>query len=147
VLIRTVQQADAAAWERMRQMLWPSAPGEHAGEIERFFSGALREPAEVLLAIDDRGQAIGFAELSIRQYAEGCYSGRVGYLEGWFVEAEWRDKGIGARLVTSAEAWARNQGCTELASDTEIENTAGVAAHQSVGFTETNRIVCFRKDL
>ena len=31
--IRSVRPDDAAAWLRMRETLWPSAPGEHAGEI------------------------------------------------------------------------------------------------------------------
>lgn len=105
MLVRAINDSDASAWERMRQLLWPSVPGEHAGEIARFFSGDRRNPAEVLLAIDERGRAIGFAELSIRPYAEGCDSGRIAYLEGWFVESSARRQGVGAALVKAAEEW------------------------------------------
>ena len=69
-MIRPVDRRDAAAWERMRQALWPSAPGEHAEEIARFFGGDRDDPADVLIACDDSGEPIGFAELSIRPYAE-----------------------------------------------------------------------------
>ena len=131
----------------MRQSLWPSAPGEHAGEIDAFFQGDRRNPAEVFLAIFDEGRAIGFAEVSIRPYAEECYSGRVAYLEGWFVEETSRGQGVGAALVAAVEEWGRAQGCTELASDADIENAASAAAHRSLGFTEVGRIVCFRKAL
>jgi aminoglycoside 6'-N-acetyltransferase I len=131
----------------MRQALWPSDPGEHAEEIASFFAGDRRDPAEVLLAIDDSGRAIGFAEVSIRQYAEGCVSDRVAYLEGWFVEEGQRRKGVGAALVAAVEAWGRAQGCPELASDTGIDNTVSTAAHRSLGFSEVERIVCFRKVL
>jgi aminoglycoside 6'-N-acetyltransferase I len=147
MLIRLIQPSDAADWERMRQALWPSEPGEHAEEIASFFAGDRRDPAEVLLAIDGSGRAIGFAEVSIRQYAEGCDSDRVAYLEGWFVEEAQRRKRVGAALVAAVEAWGRAQGCTELASDTEIDNTGSAAAHRALGFSEVERIVCFRKDL
>jgi aminoglycoside 6'-N-acetyltransferase I len=131
----------------MRQSLWPSAPGEHAGEIAAFFGGDRSDPAEAFIALDDGGRAIGFAEVSIRPYAEGCHSGRVAYLEGWFVEEASRRQGVGATLVAAVEEWGRAQGCTELGSDAEIHNAASAAAHRSLGFTEVERIICFRKAL
>lgn len=131
----------------MRQALWPSSPGEHAGEIARFFGGDREDPAQVFIACDDSGDPIGFAELSIRPYAEGCYSGRVAYLEGWFVEPAARRKGVGAALVKAAEDWGRTAGCTELASDAEIGNEASASAHRALGFAVTGRNICFRKDL
>lgn len=147
MLIRPVQRSDAADWERMRQTLWPSAPGEHAQEIAAFFDGDRRNPAEVFFALDDQGTAIGFAEVSIRPYAEECYSGRVAYLEGWFVVEKNRRQGVGAALVAAVEQWGRSQGCTELGSDADIHNAASAAAHRALGFIEVGRIVCFRKEL
>jgi aminoglycoside 6'-N-acetyltransferase I len=147
MVIRPIQPEDAAAWEDMRQALWPSAPGEHAREITAFFGGARREPAEVLLAIDDGGRPVGFAEVSIRAIAEGCLSDRVAYLEGWFVVDAARREGIGAALVRAAEDWGRAQRCTELGSDTEIDNVSSAAAHRALGFTEVGRIICYRKPL
>ena len=131
----------------MRQALWPSDAGEHAREIAAFFDGDRRTLAEVLLAVDDAGTAVGFAELSIRPYAEGCSSDRVAYLEGWYVEPEARREGVGTALVAAAEEWARAQGCTEMGSDTEITNVGSAAAHRRVGFGEVERIICFRKAL
>jgi aminoglycoside 6'-N-acetyltransferase I len=131
----------------MREALWPSAPGEHAGEIERYFAGKLREPVEVLLAFDDREDALGVVELSIRAGAEGCVTDRVAFVEGWYVAPAARGQGVGAALIGAAETWARSQGCTELASDTEVDNLSSAAAHRAVGFTETAVIRCFRKSL
>lgn len=131
----------------MRQTIWPSRPGEHAQEIALFFNANSKGPLAVLIARDEYGEAIGFAELSIRPYAEECYSGRVAYLEGWFVEATARRRGVGAALVKAAEEWGRSVGCTEFASDTEIENEVSVAAHKALGFSVAGRIICFRKSL
>ena len=146
-MIRAVRPDDAVDWERMREILWPSSPGEHTGEIAAFFGGDRRDPAEVFMALDDDGRAVGFAEVSIRPYAEGCYSGRVAYLEGWYVEEGRRREGVGAALVAAVEDWGRAQGCTELASDAEVHNRASAAAHRSLGFTEVGTMVCFRKAL
>jgi aminoglycoside 6'-N-acetyltransferase I len=136
---------DAQDWLRMRQALWPEEDGGHADEIRQFFAGKLRMPVEVLLAVDDDGTVVGFAELSIRPYAEDCVTDRVAYLEGWYVRPEFRRRGIGLALVAASEAWARSQGCTEFGSDALIDNEASAAAHRAAGFEETVQIRCFRK--
>lgn len=71
----------------------------------------------------------------------------MAYLEGWYVEPDVRRRGIGRALVRAAEDWGRTQGCTEFASDTEIENAASAAAHTALGFEEVDRVRCFRKRL
>ncbi len=144
---RVIQPADAAEWGRLRGLLWPAPPGEHEREVAAFFDGDSRDPAEVILAVAADGRAAGFAEVSIRGYAEGCATDRVAYLEGWFVEAAHRGRGIGAALVAAVENWAKAQGCVELASDTELHNDDSAGAHRALGFVEVERIICFRKDL
>lgn len=142
-----IQPGDTAEWLRLRQRLWPAPPGEHEREIAAFFGGDRRDPAEVILAIGGDGRAVGFAEVSIRSHAEGCVTDRVAYLEGWFVEEKQRGRGVGRMLVTAVEDWARAQGCAELASDTELHNDLSAAAHAALGFSEVERIICFKKEL
>ena len=139
---------DIPAWLRMRCALWPEgSESEHRNEIAGFFAGQLREPIEVLLGMASSGQAVGFAELSIRAYAEDCVTDRVAYLEGWYVVPEARRQGVGRALVAAAEKWALTQGCTEFASDALIDNQVSAAAHRALGFAETVQIRCFRKVL
>jgi aminoglycoside 6'-N-acetyltransferase I len=102
---------------------------------------------EVLLACDEQGQVVGLIELSIRAYAEGCATDRVAFVEGWYVEPTARMKGVGTALIRAAEEWARSQRCTELGSDTEVENVASAAAHVAVGFSETGVVRCFLKSV
>lgn len=148
VHVRHVIPDDRASWLRMRSDLWPEgSTAEHESEIDAFFAGTLREPLAVMLATYDAGEAVGFAELSIRPYAEGCETDRVAYLEGWYVVPEARGTGVGRALIEAAEAWAVARGCPEFASDALIDNEASAAAHRALGFEEVERIRCFRKAL
>jgi aminoglycoside 6'-N-acetyltransferase I len=145
MFIRPVKSGDRDSWLRMRDALWPSPAENHAGDIDRYFAAEAREPLEVLIAFDD--EAIGFVELSIRPYAEGCETDRVAFVEGWYVDPDARGRRVGAALIRAAENWARSQGCTELASDTEVDNVSSAAAHLALGFEETAVVRCFRKSL
>jgi len=148
VHVRPAKPDDSPDWLRMRVALWPEgSASEHAREIDQYFARTLTNPLEVLLAIDETGKTIGFAELSIRNYAEDCDTDRVAYLEGWYVDAAWRRRGVGRALVVAAEGWARAQGCTEFASDALLDNQTSAAAHVALGFEETVQIRCFRKHL
>lgn len=132
----------------LRSRLWPSASTEeHLQELKTYFNGKAREPHEVLVSEDSTGELSGFCELSIRAYAESCSTDQVGYLEGWYVEAGHRRKGVGRSLVAAAEEWARAQGCTEFASDAESDNLVSTKAHRALGFEDVGLIRCFRKDL
>ena len=41
----------------------------------------------------------------------------------------------------------RAAGHHEIASDAEIENADGIAAHVALGYEEVERVVCFRRSL
>jgi aminoglycoside 6'-N-acetyltransferase I len=156
IRVRPATKRDAAAWLELRRSLWPENGGhdhakdDHAQEVARYFAGELKIPLAVLLADadeEDGARIVGFAELNIRPYAEGCTTDQVGFLEGWFVVPEARRRGVGRALVRAAEDWARSQGCTEFASDTLADNDISAAAHRALGFEEIEVIRCFRKDL
>jgi aminoglycoside 6'-N-acetyltransferase I len=145
--IRAVTSSDTEVWLRMRCELWPDDPSNHRAAIAAFFAGDRREPAEALIAFDGAGEAVGFVELSIRNIVDGCSTANVGYLEGWYVVPSTRRRGVGRALIAAAEQWARQQECTEFASDALIDNKVSLAAHRSLGFEETSRAQNFRKAL
>jgi aminoglycoside 6'-N-acetyltransferase I len=145
--VRPARRDDLDEWVRLRAALWPDDGEEHRAAAARFFDGHRHEPAEVLLAVDDQGSAIGFVELSIRNIVDSCSTDRVAYLEGWYVDPPVRRRGVGAALIAAAERWAEEQGCREFGSDSLIENEASQSAHRALGFEETGRVVNYRKDL
>ncbi len=91
---------------------------------------------------------VGFSQCQLRSdYVEGTETTPVGYLEGIFVREEYRHMGYAKELLAACEAWARDQGCREFASDCELDNTESYHFHMAVGFTEANRIICFTKKI
>jgi len=144
--VREVLADDASEWFRLRKLLWDqSSDDEHRSEMLDIYEHT--DTQLILVAETDGGKIIGFLEASIRPYVEDCHSDHVGYLEGWFVEPQYRKNGIGRKLVKAAENWARKKGCTEMASDSEIGNDLSLKAHQTLGYEETSRLVHLRKDL
>lgn len=145
ILIRRAAAPDLDDWLRMRQLLWPySDPAELRAEAESM----LNEPLEpVFVAVRPDGSLAGFLEAGLRKYAEGCDTSPVGYIEGWYVDEDLRRQGVGARLVRIAEEWAREQGCTEMGSDTWLDNDMSISAHLTLGYEECERLVHFCKKL
>ena len=95
-----------------------------------------------------KNEIIAFAQCQLRyDYVEGTNSSPVGYLEGIYVEPMYRKQGIAKKLVEECEKWSLKKGCTEFASDCELNNSISFNFHLSVGFEEANRIICFRKKL
>jgi aminoglycoside 6'-N-acetyltransferase I len=145
--VTPITQDDRGPWLDMRAQLWPGSRDAHASDVDRFFAGASRNPLATLIAKDNTGRAIGFAELSIRPYAEGCATDNVAFLEGWFVIPDARGRGVGRELLGACEAWARSQGCTEFASDAQPDNETSIAAHLALGFSDEGLVRCFSKKL
>jgi aminoglycoside 6'-N-acetyltransferase I len=71
----------------------------------------------------------------------------VGYIEAWYVDPDARRIGLGRALLAAAEAWARERGYQEMASDALLDNDVSHAAHRRLGYQEVDRVVQFRKNL
>jgi aminoglycoside 6'-N-acetyltransferase I len=143
--IRRATKADKSEWLRMRLLLWPY------GTAEGFSSdmdNLLADPLTPVFVVERNGGGLsGFLEAGTRKYADGCESSPVGYIEGWYVDEDLREQGVGTALVKAAEDWARSQGLTEMASDTWLENEVSIQAHLKMGYEEAERLVHFVKKL
>jgi aminoglycoside 6'-N-acetyltransferase I len=134
---------DRAIWAQMRIALWPDATVRGHAEMTDELVGN-REVLGLIAEAAD-GNAIGFAEIAVRKYANGCDTRPVAFLEGVWVKPQFRRRGIGTRLIAHAGAFLAERGFRELGSDTPIDNQASQAAHVAWGFSETERVVYFRK--
>ena len=145
-IVRPIEERDLSEWFRLRSKLWDATSDEdHKAEMLDILDHT--DTQLVVVADGQDGKLAGFLEASIRPFVEDCESDNVGYLEGWFVDPEYRRHGLGRMLVSAAEQWAKFRGCTEMASDAELGNEMSLAAHTRLGYEETSRLVHLRKEL
>ena len=143
ITVREITATDRLRFAQMRAHLWPEeSPEQHLAWIDRFLRDG---DAWVFVAAADDNTLIGFAEVAIRKYANGCETAPVPFLEAIWVEPERRRHGVGRRLMQHIEAFLGVRDYRELGSDANIENALSHAAHRGWGFSETERVVYFRK--
>ena len=142
--VRQATAADASAWARLRLGLWPDADDP----LEELAASLADASGAVFLACLADGEAVGFAEVRLRHdYVNGTGSSPVGFLEGWYVQPQWQGHAVGRALLAAVQVWARGAGCSELASDSRLDDVQAQAAHRACGFEETERVVYFRMPL
>jgi len=106
--IRPLAESDLAEWLRLRLLLWDeSSEDDHKDEMVGILENS--DAQFVVVADLGEGRLAGFLEASIRSHVEDCDTDNVGYLEGWYVDEGFRKLGIGRRLVSFAEEWARRR--------------------------------------
>jgi len=144
-MIRKATPKDCDAAARLALLLWPE---ETLGALEESLRGCLASNEGTVFIALDEGEPVGLAQCQLRHdYVEGTDSSPVGYLEGIYVVEGHRGKGIARELLQGCEQWAKAMGCTEFASDCELDNAASLQFHLKTGFREANRIICFTKEL
>lgn len=144
-MIKKANQRDLDALAQLAAQMWTS----HAvQDLKDEFSSLMAEGNVVFFQKFQENTPVGFAQCQLRtDYVEGTDSSPVGYLEGIFVREDHRHKGYAGELLAACETWAREQGCTEFASDCELGNECSLRFHMAMKFTEANRIICFTKKL
>lgn len=136
---------DSRTAAELALLLWPH---HEINDLEKEMVSCIISDNEVIFIYFSGTIPVGFAQCSLRNdYVEGTESSPVGYLEGIFVKAEYRRRGIAKELFIECEKWAKSKGCSEFASDCELSNTESLSFHLKLGFEEANRIICFKKDL
>jgi aminoglycoside 6'-N-acetyltransferase I len=146
VKISKITQNDFNEWLELALTLWPDYSST---EMQVILTNILDSPHEDgFIVRNDNGRAIAFMNLSLRSdYVPGAKHSPVAYVEGIYVQDEYRKQGIGAALIQSAQEWGLKQGCSELASDALIDNTTSHEFHLKIGFQEAERTVFFIKSI
>ena len=146
VPVRRLQRRDHSRWFELRGQLWPECQQDrHLIEMKDI----LTQPKRKAVFVFDRGHGRlgGFLEVSLRETIGDSVSPVVGYIEGWWVDPDLRRSGVGTLLISSAEAWVRSLGLTEMASDADLANEVSHAAHRALGYREVERLICYCKRL
>ncbi|MCB0665934.1 MAG: GNAT family N-acetyltransferase [Saprospiraceae bacterium] len=102
----------------------------------------------IIIAKNPLEESVGFSIFSIRtDYVEGADKSPTGYLEGIFVEPEFRKLGIANKFIQLGEKWCKEKGCSQIGSDTWLTDKESRAFHLKVGFWEEEEVVHFLKNI
>ena len=144
--VRPISTDDFDAWLAFRCAFETSTDLDaHQADVERILADQIKHRA--LLCVDDTGQPVGFAEVSLRAELDGYTSTPVAFLKRLYVKPDARRSGAARALIAAAEKWATARGCRELASNAAPDDPLGHTVHTALGFEEFDRVVQFKKAL
>ena len=145
IRIRKLRPSDIPAYTISRRQLWPKGGIK---EFRRELEGQLKTRKFFSwLALATDGRIVGFLEASLRPFANGCRSSPILFLEGVWVDPNFRRKNIGNLLMETLEAFARERGLQEIGSDCLLSNRLSAKIHKKWEFEETMRVIYFRKNI
>lgn len=137
--------SDKDLWLGMYRKLWANHTDEALlAEIGRVGASSKRS---AFVAESQDGTALGFAEYALRDYANGCNSQPVPFLEGVWVDDGYRGQGIAKALIDYLVTRAERAGFTEFGSDVELSNYSSQLMHERLGFEQTEKVIYYRKVL
>ena len=144
-MVRKATNNDSHVLAEMAVLMWNS---HTVDELETEFMETLNDKNSTFFIKYINNIPVGFSQCGLKtDYVEGTESSPVGYLEGIFVKEKYRNKGCAKELLCACEMWAKEIGCSEFASDCELDNIGSFNFHMVMGFDEANRIICFKKRL
>lgn len=149
IMIKKITACDYQALATLRHKSWPQdSISAHHKDITALFDKdrSLYAGRAGFIAYDD-SYAVGFIELSLRPYVNGCLDSPVGFIEGLYCAPDYDKEALSLSFISKATTWAKDNGARELATDTYLENTIAQKDHQRWGFQATEKIVYFRKKL
>lgn len=143
--IENINQKNFDHLANLALKLWPD---DELDKLKEELSPLLDHKKENGYLVKSNNRYIAFIQISIRHdYVEGTDSSPTGYIEGIYVEKEFRKQGIAKSLIKYSEKWFLDNNCTQMASDAELHNKTSEKFHKKIGFEEVNRVICFLKDI
>lgn len=145
IAIQEMQSVDTLEVAHMARLLYGE---EDIVMLQQEFKDLLSSEKDKVFVAKENDNCAGFLHMALRyEYVEGAASSPIGYMEGIYVNATSRHQHVAQKLTLAGEEWAKSKGCSQLASDVELDNTISQTFHHKVGFKEVNRLVCYIKEI
>lgn len=133
MIIKRLDKYTPETANRIRELLIQlSRSGKDRGEIPETWLNDLinSDNHDMLLAINDSGEIVGIATLSIIM---GPIVRKIAYLEDFVTDQKVRGQGVGSALWQEMLVWAKEKGCTELNFTSGRDREAAQAFYKGKG--------------
>lgn len=115
-----------------------------APDVEARLSRILSRADQQFFVAELEGHVVGWLHAAISEYVE---TGPFVVIGGLVVDQEQRGKGIGRELMSRAEDWAKNQGCTIVRLWSSSFRTAAHRFYEGLGYANIKTQYAFAKSL
>jgi len=99
------------------------------------FTHNLAYPGDLELGAFENGIMVGFVRATLWEESFEVKGTKTVVLDNIYVLADYRRKGIAAKLFSEVENWAKDQGAVRLDLHTWDFNKGAIAMYQSMGMT------------
>ena len=100
-------------------------------DYEQQIRQALRHPSEHLMVLEDEEGLCGFVWVSLITTMVEPF---VGYIKNIYVAPRLRGRGYGRLLLSAADEWFRDRGCTKASLDASVCNPRAIAVYETNGY-------------
>ncbi len=140
IIIRDASPADAPALSLLNQQeMGYDYPSEKTRQkLERLLMGG----HDKILVAELAGRVVGYVHLNDYDL---LYAGHMKNVMGIAVSSDCRRRGIGARLLSEAEDWARASGASGVRLVSGETRTGAHAFYRSLGYEGTKRQLNLKK--
>lgn len=129
--IRPCRPEDFAGVVELLRQLWPGKPLDVAA-LRLIYDSALNSDRQTYLCARNGGKVAGFGSLAIK--ANLWNETVVAYVDELVVDAGYRGRGIGTRLLEQIGNVARQRGCRRIELDSAFHRKEAHAFYERLGF-------------
>jgi len=141
VTIRAARPSDADVIASLSEQLgYHPEPAAVAVRLSRVLA---RNDQQFLVA-EDNGRPVGWIHMLIGEYVEAEAFVVIG---GLVVDREYRNQGIGRRLLACSEEWAVQHGCSVVRLSSSTTRTAAHEFYRRVGYSILKSQYSFAKSV
>lgn len=138
--VRTIVDSDIAAATVLIGQLGYEMPQE---ELARRLKAVLGHADHRVWVYDDGGKAVGLLHAFFRPALDKPPEVMVQVL---VIDASQRSRGVGEALMQTAEAWAREKGCTSVALYSRVDRDRAHRFYERLGYEKKLASVQLRKE-
>jgi len=139
-------------------LIRPASEADQAGVLHCMavafepFRDDYTAPAFALTVLDPAGYTerlqamhvlVAISESTVTGTISGACNGKEGRLRGMAILPEWKRSGIAAQLLSTIEAWLKDQGCRRITLGTTRPLKAAFRFYEKAGYSHTGKVTDF----